>query len=111
MQLSSFVLSQALKQLQVPETSLRQFDIVSDLANVDGRGFPRELFQLSAPMIVRGLLNFSILQMHRDWVYPYWVHRQLDPTCESYVARSQNPLLLNITHRNWTMLGSPNGGM
>jgi len=47
--------------------------------------------------------------MKRDWLYPHWVHKQLDPKNMSFIPRSQNPLLLNITHRNWTMLGSPNG--
>jgi hypothetical protein len=60
-------------------------------------------------MIARGLLNFAILQMNREWVYPFWVHRQLDPRSRSYIPRSHNPLLLNVTHRNWTLLGSPRG--
>jgi len=47
--------------------------------------------------------------MQRDWLFPYWVHRQLDPASESYVPRAQNPLLINITHRNWTTVGTPNG--
>ncbi len=109
MALSSFILEQALRQLGLPERSLRQFAIASDLSNVDGRGFPRELFQISAPLIVRGLLNFAVLQMRRNWLYPAWVHRQLDPDDVAYVARAQNPIFVNSTHRNWTLLGSPHG--
>ncbi len=109
MNVSSFVLEQALKQLGVPANAIRQLQIASQLSDVNGNGFPNELFQLSAPMITRGLLNYAILQMKRDWLYPHWVHQQLDPKSKSFVARSQNPLLLNITHRNWTMLGSPYG--
>jgi len=109
MNVSSFVLEQALKQLGVPAAAIRQLQIAGQLSDVDGSGFPAELFQLSAPMVTRGLLNYAILQMKRDWLYPHWVHKQLDPNSISYIPRSQNPLLLNITHRNWTMLGSPNG--
>ena len=109
MNLNSFLLEQALKKLKLSEDSLSQFRLVSALGDVDGTGFPTELFELSAPMLVRGLLNFSTLQMNRDWVYPYWVHQQLDPKSPGFVARSQNPLLINITHRNWTALGSPTG--
>ena len=69
----------------------------------------RRTLPASAPMITRGLLNFALLQMRKDWLYPFWVHQQLNPNSKSFVARSQNPLLLNITHRNWTMLGSPYG--
>ena len=109
MNVSSFVFEQVLKQLGIPADAIHQLQITGQLSDVNGNGFPPELFQLSAPMVTRGLLNYAILQMKRDWLYPYWVHQQLDPKSKSFVARSQNPLLLNITHRNWTMLGSPNG--
>jgi hypothetical protein len=109
MNLTSYILEQAFKQLKLPESSQKQFRIASALSDVGGNGFPKELFQLSAPVVVRGLLNYATLQMNRDWIYPYWVHRQLDPNDASFIPRSQNPLLLNVTHRNWTALGSPNG--
>ena len=109
MNLNSFLLEQALKKLNLTEDSIAQLKLVTALGDVRGTGFPAELFELSAPMVVRGLLNFSILQMKRDWVYPFWVHQQLDPANQSFIPRSQNPLLINITHRNWTALGSPHG--
>jgi hypothetical protein len=109
MDVFSFVLEQALKQLNVPSSAIEQFHIVRNLSAVDEKGFPSELFELSAPMVIRGLLNFAILQMKRDWVYPHWVHKQLDPSSSSFIPRSQNPLFLNTTHRNWTLLGSPYG--
>ncbi|MGD0038424.1 MAG: hypothetical protein ABSC53_14145, partial [Bacteroidota bacterium] len=92
MNVSSFVLEQALKQFGVPTDAIRQLQIAGQLSDVDGGGFPTELFQLSAPMVTRGLLNYAILQMKRDWLYPHWVHQQLDPKSKSFVARSQNPL-------------------
>ena len=109
MDVSSFVLVQTLKQLGVPAGAIHQLQIAGQLSDVNGSGFPPELFQLSAPMLTRGLLNYAVLQMKRDWLYPHWVHKQLDPKSVSYIPRSQNPLLINVTHRNWTMLGSPNG--
>lgn len=109
MNLNSFLIEQALKKLKMSEDSLDHFRLASALGDVDGNGFPKELFELSAPMIVRGLLNFSVLQMNREWIYPFWIHQQLDPKTPAFVARSQNPLLINITHRNWTVLGSPSG--
>ncbi|MFZ1977305.1 MAG: hypothetical protein WAV76_05070 [Bacteroidota bacterium] len=109
MSLVPYILEQALRQLRVPEEAIRQFQIASALSDVDGKGFPRELFQLSAPMITRGLLNFAVLQMKRDWLYPHWVRKQLDPKSDSFINRSQNPLMINMTHRNWTMIGSPHG--
>ena len=109
MNLNSFLLEQALKKLKLSEESLSQFRLVSASGDVGGNGFPSELFELSAPMIIRGLLNFSVLQMNREWIYPYWVLQQLDPKSVSFVASSQNPLLINTTHRNWTTIGSPTG--
>ena len=95
MNLNSYILEQALRRLQLPESSIKQFQLAGKFSDVEGRGFPKELFLLSTPVIVRGLLNFAVLQMRRDWIYPFWVHKQLDPKSESYIPRAQNPLLVN----------------
>ena len=95
--------------MHLSDEAIRQFQIAGRFSDVDGKGFPRELFQLSAPLIVRGLLNFAFLQMRSDWLFPYWVNRQLDPGTESFIPRGQNPLLINVTHRNWTTVGTLNG--
>lgn len=109
MNVTSFILEKAFRRLQVPNRSIRQFLLASSLSEVEGAGFPKELLQVSIPVVMRGLLNFAVLQMRDDWVYPYWVHQQLNPDSESFVARSQNPLLINVTHRNWTAVGTPHG--
>ena len=109
MNVNSFLLERVLRQLKLSDDSLRQFRFVSASGNVSEGGFPKELFELSAPVVIRGLLNFSVLQMNKNWIYPFWVHQQLDPRTSAFVARSQNPLLINVTHRNWTALGSPTG--
>ncbi len=109
MNFNSYILEQTLRRLQLPEDSIKQFQLAGKLSDVEGRGFPKELFLLSTPVIVRGLLNFGVLQMRRDWLYPFWVHKQLDPKSASYIPRAQNPLLINVTHRNWTMVGTLNG--
>ena len=79
MNVSSFVFEQALKQLGIPAEAIHQLQLAGNLSNVNGNGFPAELFQLSAPMVTRGLLNYAILQMKRDWLYPHgytsnWIH-------------------------------------
>jgi hypothetical protein len=109
MNLTSYILEQALRRLQLPESSIKQFQLAGKFSDVEGRGFPKELFLLSTPVIIRGLLNFAVLQMQRDWLYPYWANKQLDPKSASYIPRAQNPLLINVTHRNWTMVGTLNG--
>lgn len=109
MNINSFIARQLFKQLNIPASSIKQFEIAGMMSDVSGRGLPRELIQLNAPLISRGLLNYTLLQMNRDWIYPFWAHRQLDPKTPSYIPRSQNPLLINVTCRNWTALGSPYG--
>ncbi len=109
MNLNSYILEQALRRLHLSDNAIRQFQLAGKFSDVNGGGFPKELFQLSAPVIIRGLLNFAVLQMQRDWLFPFWVHRQLDPQSESYIPRSQNPLLINVTQRNWTTIGTLNG--
>jgi len=109
MKIQSYVLGRALKSLRLPELTLQHIELAGALSEVDGTGFPEELFQLSAPMVARGLHNYAVLQMRRDWVFPYWVRQQLDHEGPGFVPRSQNPLLLNVTQRNWTALGSPTG--
>jgi hypothetical protein len=107
--LNSFLVEQALKKIKLSEDALAEFRLVSASGDVDGTDFPVELRALSPPMIFRGILNFSLLQMNRNWIYPYWVHQQLDPHSPAFVVRSQNPLSLNVTHRNWTIISSPAG--
>ncbi len=109
MNLTSYVLEQALKRLHFSGETIEQFRLASASSDVEGEGFPAELFQLSVPLIVRGLLNYALLQVNRDWIYPYWIRRQLDPADVSFTSRAQNPLLINTTHRNWTMCGTLNG--
>ncbi|HWP81123.1 MAG TPA: hypothetical protein VNN76_00535 [Bacteroidota bacterium] len=109
MNLNSFLVERLFQRLDLDKSTIQQLRIANSLSDVEGKGFPRELLSLSLPMVIRGLLNFGILQMKRDWVYPFWVYRQLDPFSTSHIPRSQNPLLMNITHRNWTALGTPHG--
>jgi hypothetical protein len=59
MAIHTFILECALKKLQVPQSALIQFRLAQALSDVDHKGFPQELFQLSAPMVIRGLLNYD----------------------------------------------------
>src|SRR5687767_7583954 len=48
----------------------------------------------------------DVLARTSDWLWPYWVERQLDPESPSYVPRAQGPFPVNVTHRNWTVVGN-----
>lgn len=71
---------------------------------------PTELLRAGARMHARGLLNSQAIQYNLDWVWPYWVDRQFDPADESFVPRAFSLTHINLTHRNWTCVGSPGEG-
>jgi hypothetical protein len=52
-------------------------------------------------------MNSQAIQHNLDWVWPYWVRRQFDPADVSFVPRAFNLTHINLTHRNWTAVGTP----
>ena len=40
------------------------------------------------------------------WVWPYWLERQLDPESPAFLPRGHLPVVANVTHRNWTLVGN-----
>ncbi|MEQ8661135.1 MAG: hypothetical protein RLW62_09985, partial [Gammaproteobacteria bacterium] len=68
---------------------------------------PIELLRAGAAMHGRGLLNARIIQHNLDWLWPYWVQRQFDPTDAAFVPRAFSLTHINLTHRNWTAVGLP----
>lgn len=55
----------------------------------------------------RGLLNTKAIQNNLDWVWPYWVERQFNPSDPSFIPRAFSFSHINLTHRNWTAVGVP----
>jgi hypothetical protein len=48
----------------------------------------------------------DVLARTPDWLWPFWVERQLDPESPSYVPRAPGPFPVNVTLRNWTAVGN-----
>ena len=69
---------------------------------------PIELLRAGVVFHARGLINSRVIQHNLDWVWPYWVERQFDPTNVSFVPRAFSITHVNLTHRNWTAVGIPN---
>jgi hypothetical protein len=68
---------------------------------------PIELLRAGIVFHARGLINLRAIQHNLDWVWPYWVERQFDPTDVSFIPRGFAFSHVNLTHRNWTAVGRP----
>lgn len=68
---------------------------------------PIELLRAGATMHARGLINSRVIQNNLDWVWPYWVGRQVDPEDLAFLPRAFSITQINLTHRNWTAVGLP----
>jgi hypothetical protein len=81
--------------------SLHRFAEPSEVAE------PIELLRAGLVMHARGLINTRAIQHNLDWVWPYWVERQFNPSDPSFIPRAFSITHINLTHRNWTAVGLP----
>ena len=70
---------------------------------------PTELLRSGVILHARGLINSLAIQHNLDWIWPYWVECQYDPENTAFIPRSFSLTQINLTHRNWTALGIPDG--
>ncbi len=70
---------------------------------------PFELLRSGVTLHARGLINSLAIQHNLDWIWPYWVECQYDPRNDAFIPRSFSLTQINLTHRNWTALGVPDG--
>lgn len=68
---------------------------------------PMELLRAGILFHARGLVNSKAIQHNLDWIWPYWVERQFDPTDVSFIPRAFSFSHINLSHRNWTAVGEP----
>lgn len=72
-------------------------------------GTPTEdMAAVNARMETTGKLTAIAYDAHPDWVWPFWMVRQSDPTSPSFVPRGHGRGMVNLTHRNWTAVGPLN---
>jgi hypothetical protein len=67
-----------------------------------------ELIPQGARINLRGFMNINAIQPNLDWIWPYWITKQYDPTSPSFIPRAMMWVSLNSTHRNWTGIGNLN---
>lgn len=81
---------------------LRRFAQPSEIAE------PLELLREGVKFHARGLINTRAIQHNLDWIWPFWIERQFNPTDPSFIPRAFSFSHVNLTHRNWTAVGLPN---
>ncbi|MBI5416157.1 MAG: hypothetical protein HZA29_05015 [Candidatus Omnitrophica bacterium] len=87
-----------------PISMLAQFQNFSQPSDVLA---PKELLREGMVLHARGLMNSQAIQHNLDWVWPFWVERQFDPSDKAFVPRAFSLTQINLTHRNWTAVGIP----
>jgi hypothetical protein len=68
---------------------------------------PLELLRAGMQFHARGLINTKAIQHNLDWIWPYWVEKQFNPSDLSFIPRSFSISHINLTQRNWTAVGLP----
>lgn len=68
--------------------------------------FPPELVDQGLGFALTGLTNTFAFQGHAFWALPWWAEQQLRPESEAFIPTGVNVLTVNLTHRNWTAIGS-----
>ncbi|MFW6080962.1 MAG: hypothetical protein ACOC7W_03535, partial [Desulfosalsimonas sp.] len=68
---------------------------------------PIELLRAGIIFHARGLVNTKAIQYNLDWIWPFWVQRQFNPSDYSFIPRGFAFSHVNLTHRNWTAAGHP----
>lgn len=72
---------------------------------------PVELLRAGVVLHARGLINSQAIQHNMDWIWPYWVEEQFNPESPSFIPRAFSLTHINLTHRNWTAVGTPGSAM
>ncbi|HET6950924.1 MAG TPA: hypothetical protein VFI47_11140, partial [Acidimicrobiales bacterium] len=102
----AFVLRRLMGRLQLTDDVVRHLTTFQRLGETVEVELPRELLPVGARTVFRALRTRAAAQIGPDWVWPYWLERQLDPRSPAFVPRGHLPFLTNLTQRNWTAVGN-----
>ncbi len=87
------------------DSFMPRLEALNNLGKGKGLEVPDELVALNLDMLSRSLYNIMAIQPNNDWVWPYWAEKQYDAADKSFLPSSY--LSINLTHRNWTGISSP----
>lgn len=93
-------------RLRIDDDIVRHLSTFQRLGETLEVEMPTDLLPVGARTVFRALRTRAAPQIGVDWVWPYWIHRQIDPSSPAFVPRGHLPFLTNVTSRNWTAIGN-----
>ena len=106
MGLRAWLLRRVMGRLRITDDIVRHLSTFQRLGETLEVQMPGELLPVGARTVFRAVRTRAAAQIGVDWVWPYWLDRQLDPRATAFTPRGHLPVLTNLTHRNWTMVGN-----
>jgi hypothetical protein len=106
MGLRTWLLRRAMGRLRISDDIVRHLSTFQRLGETLEVELPGELLPVGARTVFRALRTRAATQVASEWVWPYWIERQIDPASPAFVPRGHLPFLTNMTHRNWTTVGN-----
>src|SRR3954469_16987676 len=102
----TWVARRAMGRLRIDDDIVRHLSTFQRLGETLEIQSPGEMLPIGARTVFRALRTRAAAQIGPDWVWPYWLENQLDPTSPEFVPRGHLPFLTNVTARNWTAIGN-----
>ena len=106
MAMRAWLLRRAMGRLRITDDILRHVSTFQRLGETIEVQVPGELLPIGARTVFRAVRTRAAAQLGVDWIWPWWLERQLDPTSPAFVPRGHLPVLTNVTQRNWTAVGN-----
>ncbi len=94
-------------RLRITDDIVRHLTTFQRLGETVEVQLPSELLPVGARTLFRAVRTRGAAQLGVDWVWPYWLERQLDPRSPAFVPRGHLPVTTNMTGRNWTGVAPP----
>jgi hypothetical protein len=107
MGIRTWMLRRAMGRLRITDDIVRYLSTFQRLGETVEVEVPGELLPVGARTVFRAVRTRAAAQLGMDWVWPWWLERQLDPRSPAFVPRGHLPLLTNVTGRAWTTVGNP----
>jgi hypothetical protein len=104
--LKTWALRRLMGRFRITDDIVRYLSTFQRLGETVEVELPGELLPIGARTVFRAIRTRAAAQLGVDWVWPYWLHHQLDPGSPAFIPRGHLPALTNVTGRNWTAIGN-----